>query len=93
MDDAEDEDDAIRLESVEHDSVIADPQLLEGVGSSPDRFDVADVMAGGQALERLADLGPDGGGQFREFPSRSWREVNCVWVQAMSSMRTDCPAA
>ena len=76
MDDADYEDHSIRLEPVEHDSVIAGPQPLECIGTCPDGLDVADILAGGQALERLPKPGPDVGGQFREFAGRRRRELN-----------------
>lgn len=91
MDDAEDKENAVFVDRVVHDAVVADPEPVERVCLSADRFHpfaadaVGSSCGGGELFEAGADALAHRGGQFLVGAFGGGREAYLVGLaQAMS---------
>ena len=98
MDDAEDEEDAVLVDRVVHDAVVADAEPVEGVSLSADRFHplAADAAASGGCGCELFEAGADAlalrCGQFLVGAFGGRREPYLVRLaQALSPIGLDRP--
>src|SRR5438874_1632434 len=98
VDDAEDEEDAILVDEVVHDAVVADAEPVEGVRLSSDRFHplAADAAGsgcgGGELFEAGADALARRGWQFLVGAFGGGREAHLVGLaQPMSSSGLERP--
>ena len=99
MHDAQDEDDAVLLDDVVHDAVVADPKPVEGIpgavhGLHGLAFDAADLRrTAGELLERPGDPSTNLGFGLAEGLRRRGAELDAVGVQVRSDRATVRPWA
>src|SRR5436309_10640674 len=98
MDDREDENDAIFVDHVVHDSVVTNPEAVERIRDTPDGLHLlaTDTLAGRRLLrepfERLAKPGAHVLGQLPEDPRSRRRQLDLIWGQRRSRSRVVRPA-
>jgi hypothetical protein len=99
VDDSEDEHDAIRVDDVVHDPVVADAESMEFVLGAPQRLDAfaADAPIAGstrrQPFQGSSDAGSDVWCELFERSCRSGSERDAKRSQASSARSTVLPAA
>lgn len=99
MDDAEDEEDPIVFDRVEHDPVVPDPEALERVARTVDRLDrpgthgAAPAELIGEPQQRHPDASLNLSGELLERGDRGGRELDSIGGQARLSRVVVRPAA
>ena len=99
MDDAEDKDDAILVDDVVHDPVVAQSQAVERVAHALDRLDrlAADASGlrciDGELLEGPSDPFLEIGRQLLEGPNRTGRQLDVVGAQSSPLSLVERPLA
>lgn len=99
MNDAEHEDDAVPVEKVVHDPVVADPQPVEGIVHAANRlyglpFDASDLRrVTRKLLERPSDPSANLGVELPERLLRRGAELDAIRVQVRSDRVTVRPSA
>lgn len=93
MHDPEDENDAIFVDHVVHDSVVTDPEAVERIRDTSDGLHLlaADTLASRrlfrEPFERLAKLEEGIGGQLPEGPGSRRRQLDLIGCQRRSRSR------
>ena len=98
MHDPEDENDAIFVDHVVHDSVVTNPEAVERIRDTPDGLHLLapDTLAGRRLLrepfERFAQPGADIIGQLPEGLCGRWCKLDLISRQRRSRSRVVRPA-